>query len=406
METELRNCEKVLADNEREWNHKMVHKKEKSGVWKDKIKKLEAMHFNDAPIERILSKISSKKDSLSWYGVTNFSEFYIQVFSFLKPYKGWPNQYRKLQRTLITLRNGFSSRLAIPLMEPKRSHQSFQRVLLHTVRTLFQWAKKQIYLPCEEDWALLQPSHFQSLFPGVLFFFLDGTVIEIWSPSDLKKYRASYNSKHNLCAFSFFVMVTGNGFITYVSLIDTGNTHDSTSWNTAMAWPPLNENGQERDDGFKLTEQLEAFYGCGKSEDFALIEEGKKHTFALSGDKAYPLIKLPKGWSLYVTMTAGEEDALREAKGGNAATASILNSTNQPVPKFTHNISDDPMRHKDPQIARARSVVERVIGAIKDWKILGNIPFVSQQKFHTLFQMIVLFCAICNYTLKEHGTAW
>ena len=128
-------------------------------------------------------------------------------------------------------------------------------------------------------------------------------------------------------------MVAPDGFITYVSLIDTGNTHDSVSWNTALAWPPVEDNGSERLDRKSLLEQIQEFYGEGFSEEKRETvrkeknpegecgekekRESETETFALGADKAYPLILLPKGWSLFVTMTADEQEAIEEAREGN-----------------------------------------------------------------------------------------
>ncbi len=98
-------------------------------------------------------------------------------------------------------------------------------------------AKEQVDFPTENKWKLCQTEHIENSFPGYLFFYIDGTVREIWSPKDLKKYRSAFNSKQSICSFSFFIMVTGNRFITYVSAIDTGNTHDAITWNTALGWP-------------------------------------------------------------------------------------------------------------------------------------------------------------------------
>ena len=94
--------------------------------------------------------------------------------------------------------------------------------------------------------------------------------------------------------------------------------------------------------------------------------------FCISGDKAYPRILLPSSWQLYVTMTA-EHEAISEVDIEDNGAASAF------------NIDNDERRFKSPEIAKFRSVVERVIGAIKSFKILLNVPFMSQAK-HELIQ--------------------
>jgi len=153
-------------------------------------------------------------------------------------------------------------------------------------------------------------------------------------------------------------MVTPDGFISYVSLVDTGNTHDATAWNTAYAFPPLDENGMEREDKVTLLKDLEKTYGCGKPEsqgstatllenteeiavDNIVLEE-KDFTFAIGGDKAYPHILLNEGWSLFVTMTAGEEDAVKEAVQANEVTEELFTVSGKKCPKFVHTIYEEP----------------------------------------------------------------
>jgi len=251
------------------------------------------------------------------------------------------------------------------------------------------------------------------------------------SPTDPKVNRAYYNSKHGVCAFSFFIMVTPDGFIAYVSLVDTGNTHDAKAWNTAYAFPPVGEDGQERIDKKTLLKDLEEAYGFGKPESaknlhiderFSEVMEKEQeevevvgeerifceddYTFAIGGDKAYPHISLVDGWSLFVTMTAGSDDAIKEAESATASSAEVMSQQGLDIPNFIHNINDNKQHHRHPKIARPRSVVERVIGAMKSYQILTNITFISKQKTYTVFKLIVIVAALCNYNLRLRGTSW
>ena len=92
-------------------------------------------------------------------------------------------------------------------------------------------------------------------------------MIPIFSPEDIAINKQHFSSKHGICAYTFYVLVTPNGKIVYVSAIDIGSTHDVTHWNTSHAFPPVDAStGLERADGLMLIDELETFYGVGKTE--------------------------------------------------------------------------------------------------------------------------------------------
>lgn len=105
-------------------------------------------------------------------------------------------------------------------------------------------------------------------------------------------------------------------------------------------------------------------------------------------------------------MTAGEEDAVKEAVWANEITEELLTDSGNKCPKFVHTINEEPWRHRHPKIAIPRSVVERVIGAIKSYKLLTNISFLSKQKPYDVFKLVVIAAALCNYNLRLRGTPW
>jgi hypothetical protein len=132
----------------------------------------------------------------------------------------------------------------------------------------------------------------------------------------------------------------------------------------------------------------------------------KQATFSIGGDKAYPHILLPKGWSLFITMTSEEEESIQQANEANLRSMEVFEERNIRLPTFLHTINGDAARHRTPEIARSRAVVERVINAIKDFLILTNIAFISKQKVHFVFKMVVIIAAICNYNLSKRGKQW
>jgi hypothetical protein len=220
---------------------------------------------------------------------------------------------------------------------------------------LAPWAREQVYFPLLSEWHEMTP-------PGLweeyktLFFFVDGTVIQIWKPKDSKTNQCCFSSKHNKTAWQFFVLVTPNGHISFVSHVKGGATHDKTHWNESGA-----------------PSQLEEKYGY------------LHHTkMAIGGDKAYPDLKRPSNFECYVTMTA---DSLEESG------VSFMTSSS------TSNLS--PYKHC-PKIAKYRAVVERTFAALKQWHCLASVSFMSRIKLDELELLLLVLSALTNFQLKKH----
>jgi hypothetical protein len=154
------------------------------------------------------------------------------------------------------------------------------RLMDNWIDDLSDWASKQIVLPSLPDWISHTPENLRTDFPNCLFFFVDGTVLEIFTPGDAKCRRNHFNNKHGYCSWSFFVVVDPFGHIAYISDLNLGAEHDASQWNKS-----------------DCVADLEAKY-----------KTGKKWKLCIGGDKAYPNIDLPENWHLYVTMTAAEPD--------------------------------------------------------------------------------------------------
>jgi hypothetical protein len=385
----------------------------KENEWKLKEKMWKEQKINgDAPIDGILRSLVPGKATMAWLGISSFNHFYSSVRSHITPYASHPpfprDGIRGLQRILIMLRGGFLMRVAQPLLEPHRTKRVMRSLFSHVLEDLFPWALKQITLPTVSEWAQMSTEKLESLFPGILFFFIDGTVLEIWKPTDIKKNRSVYNSKHGYSALSYFIAVTPTGRIVYLSLVDSGSTHDSTSWNTAPAFPPVivTKNGVEpRPDAKTFIQSLQEYYGKNGEARQKFTGFLKTFKFAIGGDKAYPKILLPFGWHLYVTATAGEEDSILEADAGRRETEDIMRERGEDTTDL-FNEDDGDFRNMTPEIARPRGVVERVIGAMKDFRILGNVAFLSQQDYRTIFMTLVVIAGLCNYNLDQRGTSY
>jgi hypothetical protein len=249
------------------------------------------------------------------------------------------------------LRKGFEFLLIEKLVNV--SDDAMRRHLFEVMRAVEPWSRSQIEMPTVEDWYyFLTPQELKTAYPNTLFFFVDGTVIEKWDSDDTKVARASFNTKHNIPAYVFFVLVAPNGRIVYLSDVRLGSTHDKTHWGSSSAVSMLNKAYPYLDTNFN---------------------------YALGGDKAYPGLKRPNGWLSYVTMTAEEE--VEEGKAG--------------VDYI-----------KDPDTAPYRGVVERAIGAIKRWQILENIALISRLTFAELELLLLTISALTNYQLKIRNKPW
>jgi hypothetical protein len=150
------------------------------------------------------------------------------------------------------------------------------RLMDDWIEAMSEWATQQVYFPPLPEWISHTSENLRMDFPKSLFLFVDGTVVEIYTPGDAKCRRNHFNNKHGYCSWSFFLVVDSFGHIAYVSDVSLGAEHDSTQWNNS-------------DCVTKLEEEY---------------KPGKQWQLCLGGDKAYPHINLPEKWHLYVTMTA------------------------------------------------------------------------------------------------------
>lgn len=105
-------------------------------------------------------------------------------------------------------------------------------------------------------------------------------------------------------------------------------------------------------------------------------------------------------------MTSEAVEAVDEANEATEETIKGHIDREEDIPQYIHTIDGEIQRHRCPQVARSRAVVERVIGAMKDFLILSNVPWISRQNFAFIFQLVVVIGAICNYNLDVRGTSW
>jgi hypothetical protein len=110
-----------------------------------------------------------------------------------------------------------------------KSITTIRRQFYALINDLYPWALKKIEWPKSvEEWRLTHHEKLRQVYPKTLFFWVDGTVVKTWCPKDSKTARVFYNKKHEGHAYVFFVTVTPDGKIVFVSDCMSGTEHDKT----------------------------------------------------------------------------------------------------------------------------------------------------------------------------------
>ena len=194
----------------------------------------------------------------------------------------------------------------------------------------------------------------QEKYPNTCIFVVDGTFIPILDPTDSRSHRLEFCAyKHTTC-FKFFLITSLKGFILYVSPPFPGGTKSDAGY-----W---------KQSG--VSNQLGLFYGTQDDS----VQDGDR--FSIFGDKAYPFIDVPEGWTVRVTKTATEA---------------------------TRNRKVSPHVHFDPTIAPYRSVVERSIGMIKRFRKLTG-GRLHESDIEELKTWIPLIAILVNRRLQQLNT--
>lgn len=191
------------------------------------------------------------------------------------------------------------------------------------------------------DWQACHPQNLQEAYKKVLFYFVDGTVVGVGESGDPDVNRDTWNTKHQIHAFAFFVLVAPNGRIVYLSDVYFGNVHDKTAW--------------EESTVLRLLKQK-----------YSVLPNDL--TFAIGGDKAYPHMTVPDGWFKYIT------------KSGEKEVQSKL-----------------PNLRLDAEIAKFRAVVERAIGKLKDYQVLHN-PYYLGFDTVRVYKIVFILANLVNQT--------
>jgi len=120
--------------------------------------------------------------------------------------------------------------------------------------------------------------------------------------------------------------------------------------------------------------KIRKYARCWKTSTQTIRAHGN---LPFGGDKGYPYIGVPKGWSLYITKS-GEDELEEEQEEGEGK-----RTKRRPITESRPHLICTP------KIAKHRSVVERVFGAMKQWQILASTQCCSVQKHVHEFVTII-----------------
>ena len=266
------------------------------------------------------------------------------------------------------------------------------------ISSLRQWGKerKLIKLLSGGEWlndTRKASGGFGNHFPSTLVYHVDGTLIKGFKPSDAAVANALYNSKHGAHGWQIFVLVSQMGRIAYLSSVEGGKVHDKTHWEI---------------DG--VSDQLYSHYSALRFYDKGELKiRGVRYRCAVGGDKAYKRLQLPEGWKLFITKSGENHDVDAEqrahdrgvpysqkslGRNGNGAEGikkkkgkekckekKLQKETESGTPL---NTDMDEMQIFSPEIARFRSVVERVMKAMKRWRVLDKCDVLSAKNIEDM----------------------
>jgi hypothetical protein len=342
----------------------------------------------DAKVDQ-LTKAKIVEQRRLFLGVDNIEELWSQVKEYLSEGKRGPkatfSRLEQLAVTLIWMRRGFPKAVlsAMCCMSDTRINDIVTDVYLK----LQFWVKRMVRLPEIEDWSLSTPQIFRKSYPNTLFFFVDGTILEIFQSNLMVVNRDFWNPKHKIVSITFTILVTPDGRIVYVSQTYPGKHHDRKVWfdsgiNQALVkkyWRTM----------LKLKAQ----------EDAPIL--------AIGGDKGYIGLVIPEQWRLYITKSAAKVADDIESRSWDDVKKPRVNmqdcsvTEKEGLQSTTHHFMIGKVEGKMQQypggLAEHRSMVERTFADLKDWQLLHNRYFTTESYKGSVEPVILLVCALTNF---------
>mmetsp|Transcript_41857 Transcript_41857/g.105576 ORF Transcript_41857/g.105576 Transcript_41857/m.105576 type:complete len:232 (+) Transcript_41857:310-1005(+) len=203
----------------------------------------------------------------------------------------------------------------------------------------------------------------------LLIAIIDGTSCPVKNPQDHSAHRRMWVHYKLHTAWRYFVLVTSDGHIVYVSEAKSGNINDEQEY---------------LDSG--VIKELEKFYGADA------IKELKEHEhLTLGGDKGYVRCmppSYPDGgyWNLLITKSGENE---------------LLHGSTQTNPDLDDAVGRMGLRRLDERFAPARSVVERTIGKIKAFRRLSQGSLVVRMGTKVVDAMVYVAAVHANHLVAR-----
>jgi hypothetical protein len=150
--------------------------------------------------------------------------------------------------------------------------------------------------------------------------------------------------------------VTADGHICHCSPLFGGKEKDRATWDDSNIVAQLEEK-------YPFTDRKSAY---------------SHYKFVFAGDKAYPNIEMPPGWTVLATTSAFDKTSLMHKE--IEKTDDYIHCKRLAVPKAKENIPNDGTEvdlYFTAKLVTHRAVVERVFGALKSWKLLSSKSFTT-----------------------------
>lgn len=363
----------------------MVSNAKVSVLLSDLVGRLDECSENKPPmvdLTGIYLSLNSLDQKVSWYRTRNAS-LHMELWSELTPLLEIPPQSKVTPELLLDL-IFFAFSTGLSMVDISKvflvdgatvSVSTLYRWFDIAIKSLSKWGRKQVYFLSDVEWLsnsskITENEDFQR-YENILFYFVDGTIIEVQDTSDPLMSQTIRNGKHGCSAIVFFIMVAPGGIVTYLSEEFTeGCVHDKTHFNAD-----------------NTCRKLQEFYPSATT-----IINGKEFHRELGGDKAYPHADKPPGWNWRITKSGEHtKDVTEEGKDIRGTRAKKLAKKKQ-----LENVIFDP------GFARLRSVVERAIGRIKSWPVFSSPSFCSN--LQRTANMVAFSVGLNNWFMRKTNT--
>lgn len=330
----------------------------------------------------IFLSLNSIEQRVAWFRTRN-EQLHSDLWGELIPYLETP-QHSKVTKVLLLDLVFFVFSSGLSMVDVSRvflvdgelvAVSTLYRWFDNAISSLAKWGRKQIYFLSDDEWLansskITENEEFKR-YDDTLFYFVDGTIIEVQDTSDPLMSQTLRNGKHGCPAIVFFVMVAPSGIVSYLcEEFSDGNTHDKSHFNAD-----------------RVSQKLQDFYPAATTSI-----NGKEFHRELGGDKAYPHASKPSGWKWRITKT-GEctKDVAEDGKEIAGTKAKKMVKKKQLEDVFF-----------DPGFARLRSVVERAIGRIKNWPIFASPEFCGNLR--RTVDMVAFSVGLNNWLMRKTNT--